>query len=135
VIHVIHTIGQVTTASDNAQLFTNQGQLLLNIGIGVLLPMLVALVTHRLASGAVKTLLLLALSLLGGLLANVTVASFRWQDFLTSFLLQFETAAVAHFSALKPLGITGAQGVIATAVPAGVGAPELLTPFEGDAAG
>jgi len=105
----------------SATVFANQGQLLLNVLIGVVLPMLVALVTHRVAAEWLKGLLLLALSVLGGLLATISVADFHWKDFLTAFVIQFSSAVVAHFGALKPLGVTGSQGVIQQGIPAGIG--------------
>lgn len=117
----MHLVRFVVAAGDPAQTFANQGQLLLNVLVGIVLPMLVAVVTHRLAAGWLKSLVLLALSILGGLLTTVAVASFRWQDFLTNFLLQFGAGVLAHYGVLKPAGITGSNGAIQKLLPAGAG--------------
>lgn len=101
--------------------FANEGQVLLNVVVGVILPLLVALVTHRVAAEWLKSLILLALSVLGGLLTTVTVDTFHWKGFLLAFAVQFGTAVTSHFGALKPLGITGSTGVVQTKLPGGVG--------------
>lgn len=118
---MLHLVRYVAAGGDPARTFANQGQLLLNVLVGIILPMLVGVVTHRLAASWVKSLVLLALSIIGGLLTTVTVASFRWQDFVTNFLLQFGSAVVAHYGALKPTGITGSNGVIQKVISAGIG--------------
>lgn len=107
--------------------FVNEGQVLLNVVVGVLLPLLVALVTHRVAAEWLKSLILLALSVLGGLLTTVGVDSFHWKDFLLAFAVQFGSAVASHFGALKPLGITGSTGAIQTAIPAGLGGGTTAT--------
>lgn len=107
--------------------FINEGQVLLNVVIGVVLPLLVALVTHRVAAEWLKSLILLALSVLGGLLTTVTVASFDWKDFLLAFAVQFGSAVASHFGALKPLGITGSTGAIQNTVPQGIGGSTTST--------
>lgn len=118
---MLHLVRYVASGGDPAATFVNQGQLLLNVLVGVVLPMLVGVVTHRLAASWLKSLVLLALSVLGGLLTTVAVASFRWQDFLTAFVLQFGTAVVAHYGALKPTGITGSNGAIQKQLSLGIG--------------
>lgn len=120
----------VADAATQATIFANQGQLLLNVLIGVVLPVLVALVTHRVAAEWLKATLLLALSVLGGLLATITVADFHWKDFVTAFVIQFVSAVASHFGALKPLGITGSTGAIQTSLPQGIGGS--TTPTTGE---
>jgi hypothetical protein len=110
----------VVLASD-ATNFSNQGQVLLNLAVGVALPVLVALVTAKVANKTIKSLALLALAAVGGLLTNISVSDFHWKDFLTGFAIQFLSAVASHYGFLKPVGVTGSDGVIQTLVPSGVG--------------
>lgn len=99
---------------------------LLTLLVSVVLPALVALVTKRMASPALKSVTLLLLAALTGFLSELLhalttalpfdlgAAAFTW---LASFLI----AVVSHYGLLKPTGLTGSQGVIAAAVPGGIG--------------
>lgn len=91
--------------------------------VGTVLPAVVALVTKRFAGGAVKAVVLVVLSVLGGWLVQLqaTGGTFAVKDTLVSVFMTLVTAVAAHFGLLKPLNVTGAQGVIARAVPAGIG--------------
>lgn len=109
-------------AMDHAHTVANEGQFLLNVLVGFVLPMLVAVVTHRLAADWLKSVVLTALTVLSSLLTTVTVASFHWKDFATAFVLQFGTAVAGHFGLLKPTGVTGSNGLIQKMLSAGVGA-------------
>lgn len=110
----------ILVAQDPAALAVNQGQFLLDALIGVVLPMAVAVVTHRLAAGWLKTVVLIALSVLSSLLTTVVVSDFHWGTFAMTFLVQFGSAVLAHFGVLKPAGVTGAEGVIQKALPKGL---------------
>ena len=89
------------------------------------LPILVSLVTQRLASGTVKSLVLVTLSLLTGWLTSLyaTGGSFELKAAAVGFFVSFITAVGTHLGLLKPSGVTGSNGAIAVAVPAGIGAP------------
>jgi hypothetical protein len=118
----LHFVRYVMAAGDPARIAPHQGQLLLDALIGVVLPMLVGVVTHRLAASWLKSLALLALSVLSAVLTTVVVSDFHWLTFGTTFMVQFASAVVAHYGLLKPVGITGADGVIQKLIPEGVGA-------------
>jgi hypothetical protein len=95
----------------------------LSIIIGSVLPALVALVTSRVADKWIKSVLLIALSAVTGVLLEIQAGggAFSWKQALTTAAVTFASGVVAHFGALKPLGVTGSNGVIQSAVPAGVG--------------
>lgn len=91
--------------------------------IGVVLPAIVALVTKRFADSAVKAGVLVFLSVLGGIAAQVQAAGgeFDLAETAVAVLMTFVTAVAVHFGLLKPINVTGENGVIARAVPGGIG--------------
>jgi hypothetical protein len=98
----------------------------INTGVNVLLPILVALVTARLADGHVKALALLALSAASGFLASWLDAlngstAFDWSQAGFTVVTGFVVAVAAHFGLWKPAGVTGSSGAVASAVPGGLG--------------
>lgn len=95
----------------------------LNLALGVVLPMVVALVTKQLASGRTKTLVLLALSVIATVLQSLVAADGRFvvSQFILYFLVTMGTAITSHFGVLQPLEITGKNGVIQESVPGGIG--------------
>ena len=102
-----------------------------NLAVTTLLPVLVALVTKRFAPGQTKTLVLLGLSVVGGLLNQVIAqgGSFQVGQTLWYIVGTFLVAGITHFVGLAPLGLTGAFGAIAKNLPGGVGpAGTELTP-------
>lgn len=106
--------------------------LLLNSAIGVVLPLLVALITHWNASGAVKSLLLALLSAIAGVITpEVVGANTDWRKMLLSVISVFGTSVLAHYGVLKPAGVTGSAGVIQRNVQGGIGAP-AVAPVEDD---
>lgn len=117
----MHLVRYLLANGDPAALAVNQGQLLLDALIGVVLPMLVGVVTHRLAASWLKSLVLLALTVASAVLTTVGVSDFHWLTFGTTFMVQFASAVVAHYGLLKPVGVTGANGVIQKLIPEGVG--------------
>ena len=105
---------------------TISGAQWLNLAVNVLLPIVVALVTSRAASGSVKAVTLLALSAVSGLLTSWLAAAEAGAPFDISqagftVVTGFVVAVAAHFGAWKPAGVTGASGRVQLAVPAGVG--------------
>jgi phosphate/sulfate permease len=94
--------------------------------INTALPLVVALVTSRFADGAVKALVLLALSALSGLLVGVLAAvnagaPVDWSHVLFAAVVGYVVAVASHFGLWKPTGVTGSNGVIQTKAPAGMG--------------
>ena len=91
----------------------------LAFAIAVLLPMVVALVTKQVASGTVKSLVLLALAAITGTLVQVQAdgGHFDWKKSLSVTVVAFVTSVGFHFGLLKPLTVTGSQGAIQRATP------------------
>lgn len=91
----------------------------------VLLPMLVAIVTARLAHPGIKAGILALLSLLTAvvneLLANDGQATFDLSSALATALGVFLGAVGLHYGLLKPTNVTGAGGAIQSTLPSGLG--------------
>lgn len=98
---------------------------LLNLLLAAVLPMVTALITARFASSSVKSVVLVALTVLTTALQGVfdNDGSFEVRDFVITTVLQFIVSVGLHQGLLKPTKITGAGGAIQTAVPNGVGGP------------
>lgn len=110
----------------NPILFTFTGAQLLNLGINVVLPILVALVTNQMASSGLKATLLLFLSAVSGLAVSALDAAnggvpFDWTQAGLTMLSGFAVAALSHFAVLSPLKVSGSNGVIQNRVPRGFG--------------
>lgn len=97
----------------------------LNLVVAAVLPMIVALVTARFASGAIKTVTLVALTVISTALEGVFSAGgiLPVREFIISTTLQFLLSVGFHFGLLKPAGITGESGAVALKVPVGIGGP------------
>lgn len=96
--------------------------LILSFGI----PIVVGLITNRLANGALKSLTLFALAAIVAVLAEIVdKGSFETFNAFMLFAQNFLVAVTAHYGFLKPSGITGTNGKVQTAVPGGLnlGAP------------
>lgn len=98
----------------------------LSVVVNVALPIVVALVTARVADGSVKALVLLVLASLSSLLTTVLdmqVAGelFDLRQLVLDALVAFAIAVVAHFGMWEPANLTGSAGVVQRAVPAGIG--------------
>lgn len=97
--------------------------LLANALVGVLIPLLVQLLAKAQAPGWVKSLLSMFLAAVAAVLVPLlTLPHIDWKIAALSFVQLFVLAVVTHYGFLKPVGVTGADGVIATAVPGGIGA-------------
>lgn len=110
----------------------------LTFAIGTVLPALVAFITARWASSALKAIALAGLSVLTGVLVSIQASGgeFDWRDTLVTAFMTFSAAVFMHFGLLKPIGVTGEDGVIARAVPGGLGRsqdaiPDLPRPPQG----
>ena len=115
---------------------TDGGELILYIALGFVLPSLVALVTKRLASGQVKSVVLIALSVIGSVLTELVqtgLDDFSWKTTLSRAVTLFYIAVGTHFGILKG-AVTGANGRLAQVVPErGIGTPRpaAVVPYEG----
>ena len=91
--------------------------------VGVVLPALTALVTKAHAPDAVKAVVLLLLSVLTGWATTLQASggSFDLKTAVIGVFVAFVTAVASHFGLLKQIGVTGSDGVIARAVPGGIG--------------
>lgn len=99
----------------------------LNVAVNLILPMVVALVTHRTAEGWLKSVTLLVLSAVSGFGLSVIEA---YQAHVPpdlgvsawNALVGLIIAVGVHFGVWKPIGATGSDGWIQRTVPTGVGA-------------
>lgn len=98
---------------------------LMNVLLAAVLPMLTALVTARFANSSVKTLVLVLLTVISTAVQAIVQqdGTFEWRPFLMTATLQFLMSVGLHFGLLKPTGVTGAGGLVAEKVPAGIGGP------------
>lgn len=96
---------------------------ILNLVLAAVLPVLTALVTARFASGAIKTLVLIVLTVIATALQGVfnDGGMLPVREFIIATTLQFLLSVGFHFGLLKPVNITGAGGAVASAVPQGIG--------------
>lgn len=97
--------------------------LLANLALSVVLPALVALVTNRCADKAIKSLCLLLLSAVAGAVTQLVADGgiWHWKPFCLSIASTFIASVAVHYGLLKPTRVTGTDGVVATAVPQGIG--------------
>jgi hypothetical protein len=91
---------------------------LISLVVGTLLPIVVALVTDRAASGAAKALTLLALSAVSSFLSAWLVAlntgyAFDWSQTAFGVLVTFIVAVATHFGLWKPVGASGSDSPVA----------------------
>lgn len=94
--------------------------------IGTGLPILVAFITKQAASSRFKAIILAALAAISStatVIASATGA-IDWKVVLSSFAITFITAVAAHYGFFKPTGVTGTDGMVANAVPNGIGTAE-----------
>ncbi len=95
--------------------------------LGTVIPILVALVTKRVASPGTKAVVNLLLSAIAGALsvlvaeAQGTVVELEASAFVASVALTWVTSVATHYGLLKPTGITGAGGAVQRVVPGGLG--------------
>ena len=95
----------------------------LNVVVGTLLPIVVALVTNKFASSQVKSLTLLALTVVGGALTSIQASggSFELKPAITGAILSYVVSVATYYGLWKPTQVAGSDGKVATAVPGGIG--------------
>lgn len=91
----------------------------LGLLVSVVLPVLVGLVTTRVTSAGIKSVLLLALSTANGFLVELAGphdAGYSVQTAAVLSLVSFAIGVLSHFGLLKPTGVSGkAQDTLVTA--------------------
>lgn len=97
------------------------------VAVSFLLPLLVDLVTKRLSSSAFKSVVLLFLSLVTGLLTEFLTSLndgtvFDWSTGLYGAVISFVLGTASFFGLTSSLGISGYNGAIQKALPGGLGA-------------
>jgi hypothetical protein len=88
---------------------------LLSVLIGTVLPIIVAIVTNRVAAGSVKALVLLALAAVTSFLTEWLAAvnagdPFDFSQAAFGVLVTFLVAVATHFGLWKPIHVTGSDG-------------------------
>lgn len=91
---------------------------LISLLVGTLLPILVAVVTDRAASGAAKAVALLGLAAVSSFLSEWLVAlnsaeTFDFAQAAFGVLTTFIVAVAVHFGFWKPVGASGSDGALA----------------------
>lgn len=103
---------------------------LINLLIGFVIPMLVALLAHVRAASWVKAGLSITLAVLGSVLATSVTSGLHWKAFVVAFAIQEVVAIAAHAGILKPAQITGATGLIQRLFSHGIGAGTTDSPVK-----
>lgn len=104
---------------------------LISMLVGVALPILVAVITDRAASGAAKAVTLLALAAVSSFLTELltalnSTATFDWSQAAFGVLTTFIVAVASHFGLWKPVGASGSESPVAK-----VGLDSSGRPFAG----
>ena len=109
---------------------------ILSLFIGVFIPILVDVVTKRLAHPAVKAAMLVLLAGLSGFLtewmgAEQADVAFNWTAALLTWLVTFVTGVATFYGFWKPAGISGSAGKVQDATGnAGVGSNKEPIPAD-----
>lgn len=89
----------------------------LDVLLGLVLPMLVALVTNNVANAAVKAVVLAVLAAISGIVqaliavgGDLTVMD--WNGAMSAAVTTFLIGVGMHFGLLKPVGLTGKDSVL-----------------------
>jgi hypothetical protein len=85
----------------------------LSLIVSFIIPILVGLVTSRVANGTVKSLTLFVLAAVVAVIAEaIDKGSFSTFQAFMLFAQNFLVAVTAHYGVLKPSGVTGTNGVV-----------------------
>lgn len=85
---------------------------LLSVALGIVLSALTALTTHAKAPPQLKAVVLLLFSAVASVVLPALTSTFEWRHVLMTLALTFFTAVGSHFGLLKPVGVTGSDGVL-----------------------
>lgn len=94
------------------------GMQVLTLVVGTLLPILVALVTRRMASSGLKATALALLAAITGFLSELLQSlesntAFDLQAAIVNWFGAFVIAVAVHYGLWKPIGLTGTDGAVA----------------------
>jgi hypothetical protein len=94
--------------------------------LGLLIPLLTALLTKKLASQGLKAVVTLISSVLLGSIAYLVAADggYDWEGFVNAFINAFLPAIAAYYGLWKPTGVAGT--VANKTARFGVGSPPML---------
>lgn len=96
--------------------------LIVNLVVGILLPVLVQLLTAAKAPEPVKSLVNLVVAAAAAVLTPLlTVEHVDWTNALLTFGQVFVLSISSHYGLMKPAGVTGSEGRLAKVVPIGIG--------------
>lgn len=113
-------VGSAAYADDSGLVSVTTPLGLLGVAlVAVVIPFVVDLVTKKFAASGVKSAVLLALTLITGLVTEWINAvnaghTYDWETGLTTAVLTFLLSVGVFFGFTKPTGLTGADGVLAT---------------------
>jgi hypothetical protein len=95
----------------------------LDLVMGTVLPIVVAIVKRRYGRVWVGAVLLAVLAAAEAVLREVMGANGRFdiKPVLIHFFLTFISGVAMHFGLLKPVGVTGDEGAVQRVIPAGIG--------------
>ncbi|WP_256789798.1 hypothetical protein [Frankia sp. AvcI1] len=100
----------------------NIGSLLITAAVAVVIPWLTGLLAARHAPAGLKSVLTVVLNAASGILVEVGAdPGYDWQHAAVFGLEGFVVATAAHYGLWRPAGVTGVDGLIQRAVPAGLG--------------
>ncbi len=100
----------------------NIGSLLITAAVAVVIPWLTGLLAARHAPAGLKAGLTVLLNAAAGVLVEVGAdPGYDWQHATVFALEGFVVATAAHYGLWRPVGVTGADGVIQRVFPQGVG--------------
>ena len=100
--------------------------MLLTAAISALVPWITAIVVHWKAPEGLKAVVTLLLTAATGVFSGVQADSHDWKHLVLYAIEGFIVATGSHFGLWKPVNITGSQGLIATAIPGGLGKPQVV---------
>lgn len=104
----------------------------LGIVLGTIIPILVALVTKRVANPGQKAVINFLLSAIAGSLSVVVaqaqndLVNIDVSSFVSAIALTWVTSVASHYGLLKPTGVTGTNGAVQAAIPGGVGSSKSV---------
>lgn len=96
--------------------------IVINTIVGVLLPLLVQVAAKHSAPAWLKTIINLFVSAATGVLVPLLSAdTIDWKLVIISIFQVFVLSVASHYGLFKPAKVTGSGGVIAKALPGGIG--------------
>lgn len=101
--------------------------------VGILIPILTGLISKKVASGGLKSILTLVLSVLVSVIATLVASDghgFAWHPFATAFISTFVVAIASYYGFWKPTGLAGSVAQATQSF--GISRPVLQTAAKGE---